>query len=736
MAHVLAGGAAHAATLADASPQAFGLDEVVVTARRREEVLLDVPLAETVLSGDELQQRSAVQFEDLAAGVPNMVAFRSARSVSALEVTLRGQTALPSSIVYDPAVGLYVDGVYVANGQAAMGTLLDIDSVEIVRGAQGTLFGRNNTGGSISIHTMRPQLAAYSAEAALSGGNQGLFGLRSILNAPLSDTLAVRIAYQGDQHEGWGSSDVTGQDNFMNQHRYQLRGGLLWQPTAHFDAYLTFERFDANQAGGLLHPLPGTIASMIPGDTVPADFYQTDTGKLQRDTAVTDSWQLTLEGQINPALNAKLIAGYRELHADNDYDADAHAVSIADVNLDNTSFQRSVELQLSGKLLAERLDWVGGLYAFHDHGSADSVLAPGLSAPVPTYDVNAVDNRSKAAYLHADYQLTGRWNFGLGVRRTEDTRTLVDNAYVDLSPLGPPQFCTIVDAADPNNPVPIGAETGACPYIRKDISFRYWSWEVSTDYHFTDDVLGYVRSGRAQRSGGWNIPLNTLQDPPFKPEQLTDVEVGVKANEMGGRLTLGAAAFTGDYQDMQRLLARLIGNTPTTEVINAGKARVSGIELEGSMLVTRELMLQASGGYTDAHYVQFTDAFGNDASHNQFYMTPKFEAALSGVYSVPLQSGQLHVRADYTWRDSVEFNVLNDFNRQGPVGLVNARLWLESAGGAWQAALFGTNLGDKRYAYIGGSIVNPGGPPVASWQAAADRRLYGVEVEYRFQHAL
>jgi iron complex outermembrane receptor protein len=730
-------GAAHADTPADSAAQPLGLNEVVVTARRREEVLLDVPLAETVLSGTDLEQRSAVEFQDIAASVPNMLAFRSARSVSALEVTLRGQSALPSSIVYDPAVGLYIDGVYVANGQAAMGTLLDIDSVEVVRGAQGTLFGRNNTGGSISIHTQRPQLSGYSAEAALSGGNQGLFGVRSIINAPLSDTLAVRIAYQGDQHEGWGSSDVTGQDNFMNQHRYQLRGGLLWQPSSSFDAYLTFERFDADQAGGLLHPLPGTVASMIPGDTVPADFYQTDTGKLQRDTATTDSWALTLEGEINPALSAKLIAGYRELHADNDYDGDAHAVSIADVNLDNTSFQRSVELQLSGKLLAQRLDWVGGLYAFHDHGSADSVLAPGLSSPLPTYDVNAVDNRSRAAYLHGDYKLTERWNFGLGVRRTEDTRTLVDNAYVDLSPLVPPQFCTIVDASDPANPIPLGAETGGpCPYIRKDITYRYWSWEVSSDYHFTDAVMGYVRSGRAQRSGGWNIPLNSLQDPPFKPEQLTDIELGLKANEMGGRLTLGAAAFTGDYQDMQRLLARLIGNTPTTEVINAGKARVSGLELESSMLVTRALMLQASGGYTDAHYVQFTDSFGNDASHNQFYMTPKFEAALSGVYTVPLQAGQLHVRADYTWRDSVEFNVLNDFNRQGPVALVNARLWLESANGAWQAALFGTNLADKRYAYIGGTIVNPGGPPVASWQAAADRRLYGVELEYRFQRRL
>lgn len=546
----LATGPVRADADADAADKTgYNLQEVVVQARRREETLLEVPLAETVKSGAELQSQSAVLFEDLALGVPNMLAFKSARSVSALEVTLRGQVALPSSIVYDPAVGLYIDGVYVANGQAAMGTLLDIDSVEIVRGAQGTLFGRNNTGGSISLHTNRPNLAGYSAEGALDAGNQGLFAARAILNAPLGDTLAVRFAYQGNQHEGWGSSDVTGQDNFMNQHRYQARGALLWQPSAQFDAFLTFERFSANEAGGLLHPLPGTLAAMIPGDTVPADFYQTDTGKLQRDVADTNSWQLTLHGHLSQQLDVKLITGYRELHANNDYDADAHAVSIADVTLDNTSFQKSVELQLSGAALAERLNWVGGLYWFHDHGSADSNLAPGLSSPLPTIDMNAVDNRSKAAYLHGDYRLTEKWSAALGARYTEDSRALDDNAYLDTSPAVPPQFCTIVDASDPLNPIPLGLETGGpCPPIHKEVQFHYWSWEASTSYRFSDSVMGYLRSGRAQRSGGWNIPINTLQDPPFKPEQLTDVELGVKANELGGRLSVSAAAFSGDYR--------------------------------------------------------------------------------------------------------------------------------------------------------------------------------------------
>jgi iron complex outermembrane receptor protein len=255
-------------------------------------------------------------------------------------------------------------------------------------------------------------------------------------------------------------------------------------------------------------------------------------------------------------------------------------------------------------------------------------------------------------------------------------------------------------------------------------------------YRVSDSVIGYLRSGRAQRSGGWNIPVNTLQDPPFKPEQLTDVELGLKANELGGRLTFSAAAFSGDYQDMQRLLAKLIGNTPTTLVINAGKARVSGLELEGTMAVARGLNLQGSFGWTDASYQQFTDTSGNDASHNQFYMTPKYEAAIAGIYSAPVARGSVHLRVDYNWRDGVQFNVLNDFNRQGAIGLLNARAWFADADDRLELALFATNVTDKSYAYVGGTIVNPGGLPVASWQAAADRRLYGVELQYRLQRRL
>jgi iron complex outermembrane recepter protein len=719
------------------------LEEITITARRRNERLSDVPLAATVQTGADLQAQNAVLFEDVARQAPNVLAFKSARSVSALEVTMRGQTAIPSSIVYDPAVGLYIDGVYVANGQGAMGTLLDIDRVEIVRGAQGTLFGRNNTGGSIALVTNRPDLSGYAEEFSLSGGNKNLFAGRAIFNVPLTGTFGLRLAYQSNRHDGWGSSLATSQDDFMNQHRDQLRVGAMWKPNDGFDAYFTFERFNANEVGALLHPLSGTFLAAVPGDQVPADFYQTDTGTIQSDVARTDALQLTLTQHFSPLLSARLILAYRSLRDLNDYDADAFALPAVDVALASTSYQRSAELQLNGTTPGSAVDWVGGLYWFHDHGSADSNQAPSVLATPPfdsvnTLELNSVHNRSAAAFMHGELHVNQAWSVATGVRYTHDERAVDDNAFwLNLPGFGP-QTCSITDAT---TGVPLGFETatGACPPIHNSVTYGYWSWELASHYRFSSQLMGYLRSGRAQRSGGWNIPIGTNQDSPFHPEQLTDVELGLKGNN-GGQLQWNLAVFSGQYNDLQRLLALFSGQTVITEVINAGKARVSGLELESQLQLTRSFGLHAALGYTDASYQRFTGPDGSDLSHNDFYMTPRYQWSLAGTYDTALGTGRLRVRADYAWHDRVEFNVINDFNHQSAVGLVNARVSYLAGDSGFEVAAFGTNLTDQQYAYNGGTILAPLPPlgqagPLTSWQAAADRRLVGLELSYRLnQH--
>ncbi|MBV8876455.1 MAG: TonB-dependent receptor [Gammaproteobacteria bacterium] len=760
------------------------LEEVIVYARRRQERAEDIPLTVSVRSGEQLREANAVLLEDIDRDIPNTRMVSSPQSVSALDVTIRGQTVNRSAIVFDPAVGLYADGVYVANGQGAMMTLLDIDSVEVLRGSQGTLFGRNNTGGSILLLTHRPELQQFSGEFTLSGGNYGQFMDRAIVNVPLGSDLALRFAFQGNSREGFGSSVSSGQDNFQNQHRYQARLGALWRPGDTTELYFTYERFEANEVGALLHPLtgppPGTLVSIIgaafaqvpvpglPTVSFPADPYQTDGNFHAFDDAHTDSLQLTAMQKLEGDLSLKLILGYRHLDASTALDVDASTLPLADTTLYNTSNQKSAEWQINDKAFDGRLDWVGGLYWFRDNGGSPSVQSPAspeflaavnqfdtltggalnlcpppaqpgiscLFAPLPVYEQNWVTNSSYAGYLHGEYRLTPDWNIAAGVRHTDDRRELKENAFVDVPGLG--QQCTFLDTSLP----PPYHINGPCPPIDKVAKFSYWSWELTSRYRFSRELNGYVRVGRSQRSGGWNSPLATVQDQPFRPEQLTDAELGVKADLLGGALALNAAVFYGKYDDIQRLLARVNPDgTPVTLITNAARAHIGGAELEASWRATSQLSFLTTFGWTQARYDTFLyqplpGAPAQDLSNNQFYQTPRLQADVGGSYRVALAAGDLLLRADYMWQDKIEFNVINDFNYQRAYGTANARIAFSSRSRAWELALFADNLADKRYAYTGGTLGAPLSPsPTIAWQIPGARRTAGVEGTWRWAMA-
>jgi iron complex outermembrane recepter protein len=761
------------------------LQEVIVHARRRDEKLEDSPLAISVRSGEQLREELAVLLEDVGRDVPNVRMVSSPQSVSALDVTMRGQTVNRSAIVFDPAVGLYIDGVYVANGQGAMGTLLDVDSVEVVRGSQGTLFGRDNTGGSILLRTHRPDLAHAAAEVAVSGGDYGEFMDRAILNLPLGSDFGVRLAYQGNDRSGFGSSVGSGQDNLANQHRYQARFGALWKPAEASELYFTYERFQAKESGAILHPLtgpaPGSLVSLIgtalaaapipglPTVAFPANPYQTDGSFPAFDNARTDSLDLTATQKLEGDLSLKLILGYRHLDAGTALDVDASTLPLADTTLLNSSNQESAELQLNDKSLGGRLDWVAGLYWFRDNGGAPSVQSPAsplllaavsqfdqqtggvpftcpptvppgtlcpltpLFSPLPVYEQNSVTNRSLAAYVHGEYQLTSAWAVAAGVRRTGDLRELRENSFVLVPGAG--ESCTLLDTSLPS-PFQIG---GPCPPIDKSVSYGFWSWELSTRYRLSPRLNSYLRIGRSQRSGGWNAPLATVQDEPFRPEKLTDYELGLKADLFGGALAVSGDVFYGKYDDMQRLLARLNPDgTPVTLVTNAGRARISGAELETSWRITLRASLEGTFGWTDARYQTFVyspvaGAPAQDLSGNAFYQTPRLQAAVAGAYQIPTPAGDLILRADYAWQDKIEFNVINDFNYQGAYGTANARVALASRARTWEIALFGTNLTDKRYAYTGGTLGAPLAPiPTIAWNIPGARRTAVVEGTYRW----
>jgi len=312
---------------------------------------------------------------------------------------------------------------------------------------------------------------------------------------------------------------------------------------------------------------------------------------------------------------------------------------------------------------------------------------------------------------------------------------------VDVPGLG--QNCTIT-----------GAPPGPCPPLDHSVSYGFWSWELSTRYELTPQLNTYARIGRSQRSGGWNAPVGSLNDQPFRPEQLTDFEIGLKADLLDHALRLAGDVFYGKYDDMQRLLAELVPGAPGTPgapatlVTNAGRARISGAELEAQWQLTRLLALQGSFGYTDARYLSFLyqPVPGGptvDLSGNDFYQTPRYQASLAGILYIPTPAGDISVRADYAWQDKIQFNVINDFNFQGAYGTLNARVALAQPARRWELALFANNLTDKRYAYTGGTIESfgagagglPTPTPTIAWNIPGAPRMYGLEGTYRWNPA-
>jgi iron complex outermembrane receptor protein len=738
------------------------LSEVVVRARRRTESIQDSPLAVSVRSGDELRQQSADLVGDVGRDIPNVYMVSSPQSVNALNITMRGQTVNRSAIVFDSAVGVYVDGVYVADTQGAMSTLLDVESVEVVRGSQGTLFGRNNTGGAVLFYTHRPDLTANSAELAVSGGDYSQFMGRVILNLPLSSTFGLRFAYQDDSRAGYGYSLGNGQSNLQNQHRYIARGGALWKPADGTEAYLTYEHFEANEHGAILHPLPGTLIGLLgqlfsqssvpglPAIQFPSDPFVADGGYFGSDNAKTDALQLTITQRLTEENIAKLILGYRRLEASTALDVDASPVPFADTLLINTSNQKSAELQLSGTYSQLRFDWVGGLYWFQDNGSAPSEHQPASAdflqkmmqvdavegtnlfnyfSAETGYVQNNVVNSSEAAYVHSEGHITRDWALAAGARYTHDKRQIQEDDYKVLPGLGPTCQLSL-------NGAPIN---GPCPYINKVAGFDYWSWEISTHYRLNEAWNTYARIGRSYRSGGWNAPLGSYNDVPYRPEQLTDYEIGAKGVLLGNSLLLNADVFFGQYDDMQRLLGVLdSNNAPDTLVVNAGRARVSGTEFEGRWRITSRTMVNGSFGWTDGHYQSFlyTPVPGQppvDLAHNSFSETPRYQASFGAQYEYPLSLGRLHLSADYAWQSKVQFNVINDFNYQPAYGTLNGRIALMGSKPYWEVALYGTNLTDERFAYNGGTItLPPSTGAIFAWNVPGGPRMVAVEALYRW----
>ncbi len=736
----------HAAEADTSTDSVQALEEVVVTARRREERLQDTPVAVSVFTSDMLERMQISGTTDLDKVTPNLQ-FHSYGTLtgnnSAAQVFIRGIGQTDATAAVDPGVGLYIDDVYMGRSVGGAMEMRDIATTQILRGPQGTLFGRNTIGGAVLLSTNGPgQGAGRTLRASIGEDNLfDLFGAFDLLDgekwsARASAGMRKRDGYVTRVFDG---ADLGDEDSKNGQIavRFQPRDDLSF--TMRFDSAKETE----NGSPFVFHSINETalfvgVASInagcpnildgLPPPTSVGPLADTRCGNDAQNlgpftnggTAPSFSelrnhgGSLVAKWDATDTLSFKSITADRTLKWAGARDADNTPLLVLHTNYRSRSDQFSQELQAIYN--GERLDGVVGVYYF-DEDSFDRVLVA-ISNPGTSYDTQRVtlESKAKAAFSEWTYKFTDRLSATGGIRYTDETK-LLQGTMFNVSPATAPEPSTLPTALCPFNGAP-PTQTG-CLFLSTSPfkqSFTDTTTSASVQYRWNDAAMTYVSYSEGFKSGGYNQRYNAA--PPgnapigFGAETATTVELGMKLNPAPG-LRVNAALFSTNYDDIQ--MTYRLGVVPL--LFNAGKASVEGGELEIAWTPTGQLHLDASVGYLDSGFDSITPpppfgavsptATATLASRLPF--TPEWTTHVGVSYSFLLSnSWALTPRLDSSYTASQFFDAGNsaEISQTGGVTLWNGSLTLESPDSAWRIALNAQNLGDKRYPVAGTSSLS------------------------------
>jgi iron complex outermembrane receptor protein len=646
---------------------AIGIEEVVVTARRREETAQSVPIPITAMTGEEMRERAANDLTDISRITPNMDYQKSSSNRGAAQVFLRSIGQVNWSPTQDPKVGVYLDGVYLGRPQGAVFDIMDLERIEVLRGPQGTLFGRNTTAGLVHVITAKPT-DEFEAQVQLGGGNDGQLNAGAVLNIPITDTLATRFSFQHRESDGYVKNN--GADTDWNDENSQMfRGSALWTPTDSFDALLMFDYQRVREHPGLgtcewagpdngadiLDPSNSfglQSAAFIFGvyDEIRNTCNDTSpysSGENDPDKATTDSWGLnfTFNWDFDFATLTSITA-YREMDDLNDswgWASDkvgtASYLEVLGYG-ENPTDQISQEFRLTGG--NENFDWVGGVYYFEEESTNTlnvplfrGVTPPDCAVwPIYCFDlvpgapqfgtlgdavsglqlfgsrIQAVNgkNSSVAAFGEVTWRFIENWSVTAGLRYTEDTRKFYRSQV--LSP-GVGAFQTDTAQLDPTLVCPRGgtlmddtlAGISGPMTCFQEAKFDEVTPRVIFSYDASDNVMLYGGWSKGYSSGGFNQDVRMR---PFKPELSDNWEIGMKSTLADSRVQLNLTGFFNNYKNQQITVGRTVDNQPTADLINAQKAELWGIEGDLQWVPAEGWLLMGSFGWIDGEYQEFT----------------------------------------------------------------------------------------------------------------------------------
>ena len=704
-----------------ASGEAVTLDAVQVTARKREETLQEVPVAVTAFTAETLDKLNIRDISDLDSQVPNLTIYAARGSSSTVTAYIRGVGQSDPLWGVDPGVGIYLDDVYIARPQGALLDVFDVERIEVLRGPQGTLYGKNTIGGAIK-YISRGLPTDTSGNASVTVGNYGQLDVKAAIGGSLDerDSLRGRISVASLSRDGFGENTRTNQD-VSDKEILALRGQLGAYVTDDLNFQFAFDWME-DQSGvrGARMLLPNRFTPLYqPMD----DRYDVRNGMPNINDTTLKGISATANWRVNDSWSLKFVTAKRESGTETNIDFDTTPQTIADVKAFYRDQQISHELQLNFDA-GGRHRGVLGVYKFD--GEAGGQVRNNFFGFIFGDTQGTVYTDSIAAYGDWSFDVTDRFNVDVGVRFTdEDKRAdVLNRGYTNATYTVP-----TTTAAD----------------FDKTINFTNVAPKVSLGYQLNDDILIYGLATRGFKSGGYNIRAQATAVPrsaePFDDEVVDSYEAGAKMSFLDQRLFLNLSAFHNKYKDIQLSVFTSYdsdGNGSLDaffgDFTNAGAGTVNGLEVEYQWLPTRNWLISGNFAFLDAQYDEFIFRGVDIADEQEFTNAPEFSGAINVEYRTDLASGgNLSARVGYSYQDDVvaTTEIIRTGARpitQEAYGLLNAGvIW--NTGGDWSFSLQGTNLADKEYRTTGYNISAALGVFTGFYGAP---RQYSLTARYEF----
>jgi len=750
-----AGPPAHAQESAQAPAADERLDEIVVTARRRAESLQRTPVSVVALTAKELESRSVTNTRSLQDFVPNLT-FAPSQNVgeAGANVFIRGIGQEDFGVGADPGVGIYVDGVYIARSFGTIMNLTDIARIEVLRGPQGTLFGKNTIGGAINILSNPPR-ESRERDLKVILGNFDRIESRAVVNEPLSGRLFARLAVGVVSRDGYvrrlpppaqlglveqangAPADLRSEGSDRSQGaRLQLR----WLVTDTTTADVSIDASRKRNTQGAEHldavdPRFGIFPQInqlielgrLPG---PPIGNQLITGSLLESHATGNNYthQDFWGGStvLTAALGSqtlKFVTAYRGLRSRIGTDQDLLHFNVSQSDLRIRHRQLSAELQLNGT--HRGLTYTGGLFAIGERAkilpssaSPDILYTCGCfyvpgALPILITVPRRLVTTGYAGYAQGTFHLTERLSATLGARYSHERKTLDGKILLFDDQL------RLTDTV-----LSTGSNRG---------SWNSLTYRAGLEFQATRDLMAYGSIARGFKSGGFNVrgapDLPNMGFYAFRPETALTYEIGLRSEWWNRRLRLNATLFHTAYKDIQLRQQTIVAGQVTTLIENAAKARTRGAEIELTAAPVDGLTLGIAYGHLDAKYLEVGRVPGLTLD-TPFQRTPRHSFSSSVDYEVPLRFGTLELHGDYSYRSREQFQILPAINDQVGYGLLGARVTLRAPGDRWALALFGTNLTDKRYRTAGrGTLIRQIG---FAYSSVGMPRQIGIQATTKF----